>query len=357
MRTAALLEWLSSRYAVDAVLFGEALPIAADVCAIPLPRHSRSPWARLARNLGRAWRDVAPLVDRFSGFDSHLAGFAPGRRWDLCVIEHFWCAPYADTLARRADKLVLDLHNVESAPHSGYAASTPWPMSALHRRFAASAGRLEREWLPRFDLVLTASEADRARIAPLSRASAVYPNTVRDRPVPTLPKRHQIVFAGNHEYQPNQDGTRWFARHVWPALSHQHPRLEWVLLGKNAHAIPASIRNLPNVRVTGEVEDTLPDLAQSLVMVVPLLSGSGTRLKILEAWMARLPVVSTTIGAEGLPTDSLILADSPLDFINAVNRLLGDGALREHLATSAAETFHQQFTWEAGWKVLDRLAI
>ena len=103
------------------------------------------------------------------------------------------------------------------------------------------------------------------------------------------------------EYHPNLTAVRFFRLEIWPRLRDRWPQLVWRLVGKNPKAVQRFTRGDPRIEVVGPVQDAVCELARSRVAVVPLLSGSGTRLKILEAWAAGLPVVSTTLGAEGLP--------------------------------------------------------
>jgi glycosyltransferase involved in cell wall biosynthesis len=123
---------------------------------------------------------------------------------------------------------------------------------------------------------------------------------------------------------------------------------------------PEAIREIvtgdPRIEVTGEVEDAVCELARGGVAVVPLLAGSGTRFKILEAWAAGVPVVSTTIGAEGLPVRherELLLADGAAGFAQAVSRLLACTELRERLAIAGRLLLEKEFTWVAAWRHLD----
>jgi glycosyltransferase involved in cell wall biosynthesis len=106
----------------------------------------------------------------------------------------------------------------------------------------------------------------------------------------------------------------------------------------------------------GPVPDAIPELARSRIAVVPLRTGSGTRLKILEAWAAGLPVVSTSIGAEGLPAkdgEHLLLADSAAEFVDAVTRLLTCPVLCRSLGAAGRLLVEKEFTWESAWESLD----
>ena len=129
-------------------------------------------------------------------------------------------------------------------------------------------------------------------------------------------------------------------------------------MGKN----PGPIRDLaardPTIEVTGFVEDAVALIAQSQVAIVPLLAGSGTRIKILEAWAAGTPVVSTTLGAEGLEyrdREHLILADDAESFTAAVSELLALPVNRERIGAAGRRLYEEQYTWQTAWKALDSI--
>ncbi len=288
------------------------------------------------RNSARLARRVPPLVDRFAGFEAQIAQAIEGRRYAVGVIEHSWCAAYHEQIAPACEKTILDLHNIESTLHARCAATEPPAAALAHRVFEMASLEFERRWLPRFSQVLAASESDAAAacaIAPTAEVR-VYPNAIPARPIPTEIRRHAIVFSGNMEYHPNRAAVRFFRRKIWPRLRDSHPNLVWRLVGKNPEAVRAFTEGDPRIEVAGEVEDAVAELARAEVAIVPLLAGSGTRLKILEAWSAGTPVVSTSIGAEGLPVrdaEHLLLADGAEAFAEAVTRLLACKELREKL--------------------------
>jgi glycosyltransferase involved in cell wall biosynthesis len=363
LRSWCLLEFLRSRYEVDVIVFAENaavhIPGARDVTVLKLPRHTRATAARAWRNFGRFVRGIPPLVDRFSGFDAELGSVLSGHRYDVAVVEHFWCAPYGALLRSHATRLILDLHNVESALSAWTAAAEPWPASAVFRRFASAYRRLEREWLPRFDDVLVPSEDDARRVVPHC-AAAVIPNALPLRPQPPAPDEEAVAFSGNLEYHPNVAAVRFFAASVWPRIRAQHPYAEWRLIGRNADAISPLVANVPGVRVIGAVEDAVEELARARVVVAPLLSGSGTRFKILEAWAAGRAVVSTTVGAEGLGAISgehLLIADGAEAFADAVAGLLDSPHERAELGANGRALYETRFTTEAAWRELERIGL
>jgi polysaccharide biosynthesis protein PslH len=242
--------------------------------------------------------------------------------------------------------------------HARCAAVEGGPLAWAHRVFGAASLDLERELLPRFSQVLTTSERDAELvrgIAPAARVT-VYPNAIPFTPLPPPGDEEAIVFSGNMKYHPNISAVRFFRSEVWPLLRARWPGLVWRLVGKNPDAVRRFTAGDSRIQVVGPVEDAVRELARARAAVVPLLTGSGTRVKILEAWAAGLPVISTTLGAEGLPVtdgEHLLLADGGQGFAGAVTRLLTCSSLRQRLGFAGRLLLEKEFTWEAAWKKLD----
>ena len=367
-RSASLLEYLASRYAVHAIVFRSAedpepariFPpgLVSRLDTIDLPYHSKAPPARLVRNTLRAIRARPPLMDRFSGFERQLSLLLAGRQYELALVEHFWCAPYVQQISPHAKRVIVDLHNIESVWHESLAAhETPLRAAAL-KRFAAAVRREERKLLPRFDAILAPSREDADRVRSLAPGASitVYPNALREIAAPERHEREEIVFSGNLQYAPNMEAVRFFRDRIWPALR-VRPRLKWKIVGKHPEAIRALVEGDPRVELTGFVNDAIGELAASQVAVVPLLSGSGTRIKILEAWAAATPVVSTAVGAEGLgaSAEHLLVADDADAFAAATARLLDSPVERRRIGLAGRRLFEHSYTWPAAWKCLGTL--
>jgi glycosyltransferase involved in cell wall biosynthesis len=366
LRTASLLEYLVQHYDVDVLVFREpGAPDPAErlpksirgVTVLNLQSNGRGFVARAMRNATRAARGVPPLIDRFAGFGDQVRRATQGRRYQIGIVEHFWCAPYYDHIAPVCDRTILDLHNIESVLHLRCSEVESGVLSVVHGLFYKAARKLETQWIPRYSSVLAASEGDAALVRGFARDArvTVYPNAIPLVPEPSHVPGNSIVFSGNMEYHPNIDAVRYFAAEVWPLLRARHPELAWRLVGRNPEAV-AAFTAVPGIQVVGGVSDAVPELARSRIAVVPLRTGSGTRLKILEAWAAGLPVVSTRIGAEGLPVrdgEHLLLADSPGDFVQSVTRLLICPELCSSLGTAGRLLLEKEFTWKSAWKSLD----
>lgn len=367
LRTASLIHYLAQNYEVDLVVFHEpsapdplgALPpgLVRDAHVIHLPHHAKTAAARVWRNGARLLRGVPPLVDRFSGCETQLAAATRGRHYSIAIAEHFWCAPYAEQLARLSDRTMLDLHNIESVLHAGCAATEPWIAATAHRHFQSVCLKLERKWFPRFSKLLATSEDDARRVREIFPEAdvVVYRNALPWTPTPDRAEENVVAFSGNLEYHPNQTAVRFFSERIWPNLRERWPDLVWRLIGKNPHAVAQYTAGDARIQVTGPVDDAIDELAAAKVVVSPLLTGSGTRLKILEAWAAARSVVSTRIGAEGLPArhdQNMILADNAEEFAQSISHLLGNSLVREHLGANGRSEFERNFTWEAAWRDL-----
>jgi glycosyltransferase involved in cell wall biosynthesis len=370
LRSASLLHFLAQRFRVHLLTYVEEgspnpepfLPkgLVDHITTIYLPSHDKGTVSRIYRNTGRLIRGKLPLDDRFTQPESvHRVALATvGQRYEVAVVEHFWCARYLDLLRTRARHVVLDLHNVESVLHEACSRTEPWPHKIGHRLFLRTARRLERSLLAEFDLVLVTSEADRQRVlerSPRARV-AVYPNALPLRAVPRTAEEEIIAFSGNLEYHPNINAVRYFHKEVWPLLKAAYPRLRWRLIGKNETAVRGMFGEDPRVEFTGPVEDAIEELARARVVVVPLLAGSGTRIKILEAWAAGRPVVSTPIGAEGLPArdgENIRIVRGPRQTAEAVLELLADTPQRERLGRAGRATYEAGFCWSAAWETLE----
>jgi len=368
LRSASLLEYLARRYDVDVIVFRE--PGAPDpACLFPtgvaraihvlnLPRHSKDSISRAARNAGRLMRGIPPLIDRFTGFAADIEVFMRGQRYEVAVIEHFWCAPYHTQVAPVSRKTVLNLHNIESVLHARCAQTGNGAEAMAHNVFRQAARDLEEIWLPRYDCLLTPSEADAQLARGISPRSSitVYPNAIPTIARPDAPEREMVAFSGNLAYHPNVSAARFFHSEIWPLLRDRWPALIWRLIGKNPQAIGRLINGDARIEVSGPVEDAIRELAAAKVVVVPLLAGSGTRFKVIEAWAAGRAVVTTSIGTEGLPArhgENLLIADDARSFAAAVSRLLSSPDLRAKLGVTGRTLFESEFTWESAWQKVD----
>lgn len=171
-----------------------------------------------------------------------------------------------------------------------------------------------------------------------------YFGQTRLHPVPG-----RVAFVGSMDWMPNVDAVQWWVEAIWPLLKQKQPKASFAVIGRNPPlSVKALVERDSSIHVTGTVPDVRPHLGQAQVVVVPLRAGGGTRIKIYEAMAAGLPVVSTRVGAEGLPLkdgETILLADTPGEMAEAVGGLLADSERRARLAGAGQQWVRKHAGW------------
>ena len=172
------------------------------------------------------------------------------------------------------------------------------------------------------------------------------------------PEPYTMAFLGSMDWHANLDAVDFFVREVYPKIKARYPQAKFLVIGRNP---PAHIRALsqgdPSIEVTGTVSDVRPYLARASMMVLPLRVGGGTRIKVFEAMAAGLAVVSTHIGAEGLPVnhdEHLMFADTAPEFIDRVCELFGDRQKLQRIAKNSLELVRTKFSWGAAVDIFEK---
>jgi hypothetical protein len=249
---------------------------------------------------------------------------------------------------------VVSRQKVDNVHYREIATARPWGLEkVLDFIEATKLQRYERAKMPLYQACLACSEKD----AQLIRRDApevpmvVIPNGVDLSTF--VPSRHlesqcpTLLYVGAMDYYPNSDAVQFFIKTMYEPLRRAVVNLRVQVVG---HTPPPDIRQLaelPGVEVTGSVPDVRPYYEQATVFIVPLRLGGGTRLKIVEAMAMGLPVVSTTIGAEGLdvrPGEDILIADDAASFTDAVLRLLKDADLRDRIA-EGGQVLARRYDW------------
>jgi glycosyltransferase involved in cell wall biosynthesis len=309
--------------------------------------------------------DSEPLsIRRFHppAMGAFLAQLIEKERFDREVCDFLTPASYFPNIERA----VLFQHNVETmiwrrhAEHAGNPA-VRWYM----RKQADRMFRFERGICRRAGHIAAVSGQDAATMRELfgvERVTAIPTGVDIEfftAPDPAPAADTDLAFVGAMDWRPNIDGVRWFVREVLPLIRRVRPECSLTIVGRTPPPwIAALEREDPRIRVTGTVADIRPHLWGSAVSIVPLRIGGGTRLKIYESMAARVPVVSTSVGAEGLeihPPEDIRIADSPADFADACLELLSDPSLRRRQAAAAWEMVAANFSWEQVARCFERV--
>jgi glycosyltransferase involved in cell wall biosynthesis len=356
------------------------------VHTVPI-RRSRVADARfLAESLlrGRSFilaRDARPAMDRMLA--KVLAEAGP---FDAIHADQLWMAPFALRTADAAQQApaqqapaqqdskqrtlrpltVLDQHNACYRIFERLAESESNGLKrTILRREAAQLAHDEAVACARFDRVVWVTQEDADAVAaaaaehklPPPPVSAIIPicgDPAAERVVPRIAGSRRVSFLGGLHYPPNAEGVLWFARTILPRVLEQEPDALFTVIGKSP---PEGLHRVgippANLQIVGYVDDPRPLLSETAVFVVPLLAGGGMRVKIIDGWTWGLPIVSTTVGAEGIALQEgvqILLADEPGAFADAVVRVLREPALRDRLASSGRAWAEERYGWRSVYR-------
>ena len=296
----------------------------------------------LAWQVSVFWELLRPIAQRT------VAGWRP----DVILIEHDNSAAWVADLPAGIPT-VLVFQNVGPAYYGSRAAASGGPARAAFRFEAERFRRLHRRWLGRYARLVAVSEPDRRELERLPGAPPVevVPNGVASDELRALPPSVEpatLLFTGTLSHPPNSAGIRWLADEVWPRILSALPEAKLLVVGRDPPEGVLGLGARQGIEVVGPVPEMAPYFARASAVVVPLLSGGGTRLKILEALACERAVVSTRVGCEGLDLEDgkeLLMADGAERFAAAVLRVLEDAPLRERLATAGREQAQRRYDW------------
>lgn len=270
---------------------------------------------------------------------------------DLLYLDHLDSFQVIDSLPRVPT--VIDLHNVYSTLVSRTGDERGAAVRAYLHREARLLDAIERKAVTRADAVMAVSNSDRDHFAGIGgRNVHVVPNGVDCSHYASLPLGRSsgpplVLYVGTLSWQPNADAVGFLVQKVLPELRTRIPELRIRAIGRNAGGELLRLRDIPGVQILTDVADVRPHLSEAHVLAVPLEAGGGSRLKILEAFAAGLPVVSTPIGAEGIEAQdgTHLLLSGRSEISEAVFRLIRNPALALRLAANARVLAEQRYDW------------
>ena len=289
-------------------------------------------------------------------------GMARELDFDLIQLESIHMLRCAQALWARGVRapVVYNWHNIESELMFRYAETVRSPARRIYASLTArKLQRIEGEILGDALGHVVCSERERetlSLVAPKARIAVIENGVDCNAFAPDEPVREaaprSIVFVGSMDYFPNAEGAVLFAREIWPKVRERLPDLEFVIVGARPTPAVLALRELPGVAVTGTVDSVKPYYRRALAAVVPLKTGGGTRLKILEAMAAGSPVVSTPLGAEGLAiqpdTDYLSAGgDSHELWVRHLVTLASNPELRAQLIERGLRTVRARYDWRS----------
>ncbi|MFH1097643.1 MAG: glycosyltransferase family 4 protein [Candidatus Desantisbacteria bacterium] len=213
----------------------------------------------------------------------------------------------------------------------------------------------EKKMLSRFDAVIAMSEEEKKRMKEWFGINNVYPvspgvDTDYYFPMKNVEEKKQLVYVGTMDWLPNEDAMFYFIKEIFPLIKNKEPNIRLIIVGKNpSPKFQKFVQNFHDIEITGWVKDTRQYIAESAVFIVPIRIGGGTRIKIYEAMAMGKAIVSTSIGAEGLPLihgEHILFADETEQFASQVVKLLRDPKERKHIGERACQYVYEHFRWE-----------
>ena len=290
---------------------------------------------------------------------------------DAVQMESVHLMPYLPFIraTRKKPAVLIDWHNIESELMYRYAARAPnMARKLVAMRTARLIARREDRLLAKCPIHTVCSDREKAALDPRAPTAdiRVVPNGVDVEsfsdgalaalhPAPVGSAGGTVVlFVGSMDYHANSDAVLWFVQQIWPTLKKRRPDARFVVAGRNP---PPQISALASsdITITGTVEDVRPWYRCATVVVVPIRTGSGTRLKILEAMAVGVPVVSTRAGAEGiLVTDgsNIILADDEKSMAQSLDQVITLPELRQQLRERGRQLVCDRYDWSISGKLL-----
>jgi polysaccharide biosynthesis protein PslH len=258
---------------------------------------------------------------------------------------------------RQRPRLILDLDDVESVAKRRHLRATPsrrWVNRLFHYYDLKRLIAYERQAIRRFDRVFVCSDKDRVMLA---RPNViVVPNGI-DVP-PRLPERQPetstLLFCGLLSYWPNQDALRYFVEAILPHIQCEIPAARLLIVGRSPSADLLGLADGTSVCIEADVPSVVDYYRRAALAIVPLRIAGGTRIKILEAWALGVPVVTTSIGCEGLEGidgSHFIVADTPKDFARACVDVLRSPSRFEPLVRSGRDVVHAKYRWETSSRI------
>jgi polysaccharide biosynthesis protein PslH len=337
----------------SAPLTKHELPFCREVVAVPKPASYGT--RQLVQGVLGRW--PLPILNYTSREMNAAVARVAATKFDLVHLDSIHMIRYAQSRPLRGTRAVYNWHNIESEAMLRFAAT----VSSLSRRWyaaltASKLRALENDMLRDAFGHVVCSERERQqllRIAPQARIQVAEngvdttfftPDSAASSP------GQQIVFVGTMDYYPNVEAATSFAQNIWPRVREALPATSLVIVGANPTPAVSALADIPGVTVTGTVPDVRPYYQDALAAIVPLRTGGGTRLKILEAMAAGVPVVSTALGAEGLavsPGREILIAgaDDPAAWIGHLTSLAQVPARQQQIA-AALDLVRSRYDWE-----------
>jgi glycosyltransferase involved in cell wall biosynthesis len=296
--------------------------------------------------LGAIWALLTGRNYNISRFEDKaakqaLATLLQHEKFDWVQIEGLYAAPFLSEIIKAGLPVSLRQHNAEFQIWERLSASSPvWLKRWYFKLLAAQLKRYEIRVLSEVDAIIPITAADEELFASLSPDKPMYLLPVGQEITATPGSgfiQNSFFHLGSMEWMPNVEGVKWLTEQVWPLVKSKFPDAELHLAGKGLSTTDSRFNGI-GIVLHGEIENATDFMQTSGTMLVPVFAAGGIRVKILEAFNARVPVISTAVGIQGIPAShekELLIANSASEFADAMIRMQTDVELREKLVKNA----------------------
>jgi len=285
-------------------------------------------------------------------FSEELKGILQNEKFDVIQLEGLYVCPYIPLIREYSSaKIVYRAHNIEHEIWNRTAALAcgleKWYLKNLTKRIK----RFETRMLNQYDLLVPITGRDGDMLNKMGNTKPFHVSQTGIDSTQLIPNSKKLEFPslfhiGSLEWSPNQEGLIWFLENCWTQIHERYPDLKFYIAGRNATLWFQKKLAMPNVVFMGEVADAYDFMNSKAIMVVPLHSGSGMRIKIIEGMALGKPIVTTAIGTEGISTVSgknIIIAESAEAFISAISELIENCKYFDSIGRNAIEYIHEKF--------------
>ena len=263
-----------------------------------------------------------------------------------------------------APQLLMDFMDLDSDKWKQYSASSYWPMNWVYARESKLLVKVEKKIQQTFDhcFLISQNEVDlfRETIGPAENihvlgngidTGSFYP--------PDKPPENTdpvFIFTGVMDYKPNVEAVLWFMKNAWHLIREKYPQARFIIAGMNPSQTIQKLAHIPGIEVTGFVDNVLPYYHQSDYFVAPFTIARGVQNKILQAFACGLPVIASSMGAEGIEykhDENIIIAETAEDYLLAIDKLESDPSVKADITDAAIKLIHDQYSWDGKLTVLD----
>lgn len=293
-------------------------------------------------------------VERFISkeFEEKLISILEKKRFDIIHLDGLYVSSYIETIRHHSKaKVVYRAHNVEYLIWKRLAENAPlgpkkWYLNILAKQLK----EYEQRQLNKFDLIVAITHQDQSVIQQMNCKAPLLVSPAGINLEEFIPDFSKVEFPslfhiGGLDWMPNQEALLWFLKNVWRKINRHYPRLKFYIAGRK---IPGWISRLKyaNVIILGEVENAVDFINSKAIMIVPLLSGGGMRIKIIEGMALGKTIISTSIGAEGISYShgkNILIANNPKEFVKYISQCVDDKKYSQRIGIAGIDLVKENY--------------